>query len=415
MKIGAFAKHNQTSIDTIRHYMSLELLIPEKVGAQYLFDATCQSDFDEICQLKAIGFTLAEVQSLMLFRRIGKLTGYDKRVTYKSYFENKLHSVEDELQRLNHVKRELEKTLVSSEVVEDESVRTLGVPMDCIKYAYCTKCGTQLQLLDGKIENGDLMTGTLTCNCGYNLIIKEGILFGEGIDKAFVDIESESEQYIDQYIKTTDSEYLKKIYKELEWSKRHASCTGVENSVILELGTGHGFFMRHFIGEFHGSNLYIAVDYDAHVLLWLKKVIERSQPKCKVLFLCADFEKLPLKPASVDLLLDISGSSNYAFDHSDKFLLEKVDHLTKPETILHAYFILFEKFSKHTKIDDVSKKWFKLDTIKETLNRLKYMKNDDYISDSVEKGGPLEDYFVSGESVFTYLYYGQKKIQTIMK
>ncbi|HSN66357.1 MAG TPA: MerR family transcriptional regulator, partial [Fusibacter sp.] len=405
MKIGAFAKHNQTSIDTIRHYMTLELLIPEKVGAQYLFDATCQSDFDEICQLKGIGFTLSEVQSLMLFRRIGKLTGYDKRITYKSYFENKRNAVEDELQRLNQIKRELEKTLVNAGAVEEESVRTLGVPMDCLQYAHCTKCHTPLQLLDGKIENGDLMTGTLTCSCGSSLNIIEGILYGEGLDKALIDIESESEHYIDQYIKTTDSAYLKKIYKELEWSKRHAACSGVENSVILELGTGHGFFMRHFIGDFHGSNLYIAVDHNAQVLLWLKKIIERSQPKCKVLFLCADFEKLPLKPASVDLLLDISGSSNYAFDHSDKFLLDKVDHLTKPETILHAYFILFEKFSKHTKIDDVSKKWFRLDTIKEALKRLKYIKTDDYISDSVEKGGPMEDYFVPGESVYTYLYF----------
>ena len=168
--------------------------------------------------------------------------------------------------------------------------------------------------------------------------------------------------------------------------------------------------MRHFIGEYHESNLYIAVDHDAQVLLWLKKVIERSQPKCKVLFLCADFEKLPLKPASVDMLLDISGSSNYAFDHSDKILLEKVDNLTKPETILHAYYILFKQFSKHTKIDDVSKKWFKLDTITEALKSLKYIKTDDYISDSVEKGGPMEDYFVPGESVYTYLYYGRKQI-----
>jgi DNA-binding transcriptional MerR regulator len=410
MKIGAFAKHNQTSIDTIRHYMTLELLIPEKVGAQYLFDATCQSDFDEICQLKAIGFTLAEVQSLMLFRRIGKLTGFDKRVTYKSYFENKLNTVEDELQRLNHIKSELEKTLVDAGAIEDEPIRTLGVPMDSLKYVHCTKCDTPLQLLDGKIENGDLMTGTMACSCGSSLSIKDGILYGEGIDEAVVDTKRESEQYIDQYIKTTDSAYLKKIYKELEWSKRHASSSGVENSVILELGTGHGFFMRHFIGEFHGSNLYIAVDHDAKVLLWLKQVIERSHPKCKVLFLCADFEKLPLKPESVDLLLDISGASNYAFDHSDKFLLDTIDPLTKPDTILHAYYILFEKFSKHTKIDDGSKKWFKLDTITESLKQLKYIKTDDYISDSVEKGGPLEDYFVPGESVYTYLYYGQKQI-----
>ena len=137
MKIGAFAKHNQTSIDTIRHYMALELLVPEKVGAQYLFDATSQNDFDEICQLKGIGFTLSEIQTLMLFRRIGKLTGYDKRITYNSYFENKLSTVTQELQRLQHIKVELEKALINAGTIEIDSSRTLGVPMDCLKFIHC--------------------------------------------------------------------------------------------------------------------------------------------------------------------------------------------------------------------------------------------------------------------------------------
>jgi DNA-binding transcriptional MerR regulator len=56
MKIGQFATKHQTSIDTIRHYMSLGLLIPEKVTAQYDFDETCSHDFLEIMELKKLGF-----------------------------------------------------------------------------------------------------------------------------------------------------------------------------------------------------------------------------------------------------------------------------------------------------------------------------------------------------------------------
>lgn len=408
MKIGAFAKHNTTSIDTIRHYMALELLVPEKVGAQYLFDTTCQNDFDEILELKSIGFTLAEIQTLLLFRRIGKLTDYDKRLTYNSYFENKLNSVTQELQRLQQIKIELEKTLENSSSVETEKVRTLGVPMDSLKFIYCTDCNSHYQLLDGKIENGDLMSGTLKCSCGKLLNIKNGILYCEASSDSHSELQSEF--CIDDYIKTTDSGYLRRIYKELEWSKHHAECSSVENGVVLELGSGHGFFMRHFIGDFQASNLYIAVDHNPQVHIWLKKIIERSQPKCNVLFICADFESLPIKPESVDLLLDISGSSNYAFDHSDRFLLDIIDPLTKQDTILHAYFILFNQFSKHTKIDESVKKWFKYETIADALKTLNYKSKDAFISDSVDKGGPMEDYFVPGESVYTYLYYGKKHI-----
>lgn len=143
--------------------------------------------------------------------------------------------------------------------------------------------------------------------------------------------------------------------------------------------------------------------------MWLKKIIERSQPKCKVLFICADFEHLPLKPKSIDLLLDISGSSNYAFNHADKFLLDIIQPLTKSDTILHAYYILFKQFSKHTKIDESVKKWFKFEAIAEALETLNYKKINTFVSDTVDKGGPMEDYFVPGESVYTYLYYGQKQ------
>ena len=136
MKIGAFAKHNKTSIDTIRHYMALDLIVPEKINAQYHFDATSQSDFDEINQLKSIGFTLAEIHTLMLFRRIGKLTGYDKRITYNSYFENKLNTVTLELQRLEQIKIALQKAVFNASIAESETVRTLGVPMDSLKMIY---------------------------------------------------------------------------------------------------------------------------------------------------------------------------------------------------------------------------------------------------------------------------------------
>ncbi|WP_028829885.1 MerR family transcriptional regulator, partial [Proteocatella sphenisci] len=87
MKIGQFAKLNNTSIDTIRHYMSLGLLLPEKAGNQYEFDEKCMSDYLEIQRLKQIGFTLSEIQHLMLYKKMGNMTGYRQRMSYLSYFE----------------------------------------------------------------------------------------------------------------------------------------------------------------------------------------------------------------------------------------------------------------------------------------------------------------------------------------
>lgn len=38
MKISKFAEVNNVSVDTIRHYMDLGLVIPEKKGSHYFFD-----------------------------------------------------------------------------------------------------------------------------------------------------------------------------------------------------------------------------------------------------------------------------------------------------------------------------------------------------------------------------------------
>jgi len=170
--------------------------------------------------------------------------------------------------------------------------------------------------------------------------------------------------------------------------------------------------MRHMLNKFPDSCTYIAVDYNPVKTMWLKKIIERSQPKCNLLFLCADFTQLPLKLDTIDVVLDISGSSNYAFDHPD-FLLDRIDPFLKRNARLHGYYIVFENFVPSSKIPLPLRDGFRSKQIKAHLKNLNYLCLNDFTTAPVEKGGPLEDYFVDGELVKTYLYNGVKVIKPL--
>lgn len=415
MKIGQFATKHQTSIDTIRHYMALGLLFPEKNGVQYEFDDNCSQDFTSISELKKIGFTLSEIQQLILYRRIGKLTAYDQRSTYKSYFEKKYLQIDGEIQKLIEMKTQL-KTVIEDmkEKLEEATPSTpLGLPLDCLKLLACANCHSTYNISEGSIENGHLKDATLACPCGQILYVKEGIVYtketlpSEKITEKELSLETYSENYIDEYINTTHIDYLKKLHAGLSWSARHLSKEDLENKVALELGSGHGYFMRHMLDLFPKTSTYIAVDHNPIKLKWLKRIIERSQPKCSIIFLCTDFADLPLKEASIDLLLDISGSSNYAFEHAN-FLLEVVEPLLKTDVKLHGYYILFDNYAPHSKISKDYREGFNQKSIQTHLHRLGYVCEEDFLSESVEKGGPFEDYFVEGERVRTYLFKGSR-------
>lgn len=412
MKIGAFAKANQTSIDTIRHYMDLNLIVPEKVGGQYDFDAICQTDYEEICKLKGIGFTLSEIQTLLLFRRIGKLTGYHRRMTYQAYFDQKRAKIADEIFRLEQMASALQDEIgrmAQEAKVLPEKVTITGVPLECLELLACRRCSGAYQLSDAKVHNHHIVDGELSCHCGHVLSIQNGILIGEGAHLKVGEVENTNyeESFVDDYILTTSPDYLKKLYQGLEWTKRRVDFQTFENAVCMELGTGHGFFMRHFIDDFPASSVYIAVDYDLQSLKWLKSIFDRNPPKCKILYLCVDFIMLPLKSHSIDAVFDISGSSNYAFDHP-VFLLDDMEAFIKKDATLHGYYILFKNFSKHSKVAMQHRPLFTWETVKGMIHKLGYKEIDHLLTEAVDQGGPLENYFVAGEKVYTAIFHGKK-------
>lgn len=69
MKIGELARLNNVTIDTIRHYISIGLLIPHKNGSQYDFSLREAENLQYIQKLKSMRFHLKEIEDIMNLRR----------------------------------------------------------------------------------------------------------------------------------------------------------------------------------------------------------------------------------------------------------------------------------------------------------------------------------------------------------
>lgn len=403
MKISKFGKVNNVSVDTIRHYMDLGLIVPEKQGGQYDFDDRCQSDLDLILELKKMGFRLNEMKPIFHYKNFAKLTDYEVDTYYQSIFLKKYEELDQEIKILKEARDSLKGKLDQFAVHPQGQGGVLGIDLTVLNLLRCVKCRGQLTLQDGIITRNQIIEGKLSCECGEDYPIESGIL---NVGKRMKQIPPLIKN-IPEYIQETDSVYLKNMNRGLHWSKRKLGQVNLSKKVILELGSGSGFFLRNIYQDLPEDSLYIAVDHNLERHLFLKNLLERTGSKRNIMFICADFLELPLSSQSIDIVVDQTGTSNYSFEH-ETFLLHKLDSLSKPEGYLLGSYLVFKNFSHNSKIEAKYRDNFTLDTIRKNISHLMYKAVDERISEPIDKGGKFEDFFVPGEEIYSYSFFGKR-------
>lgn len=399
MKIGEFANKNNVSIDTIRHYMDLNLIIPEKQGGYYWFDENCQKNLDEILDLKGLGFTLNEVKTILLFQTLANLTPYQQDEYYRTLFINKHKNIINEVENLTCASEKLSLRIKEMSNYESKKKFTLGLDISTLHIFSCLKCGGRLSVENAVITDNQIIDGKLKCCCGEVCEIKNGIVVVGDIN----DIDSLvfEEEYVANYIDSTDYMYLDNIYKSIDYFKKRINSDMLHGKVILELGSGSGFSLRNFMKKLPEDCIYIAVDHDIKRHEFLKSMLERADIKRNVIFMCSDFLNTPIKNNCVDYLFDFWGTSNYGFEH-EKFLLGKIQKYVNKNTRLLGSYIAFKNFEENSKIPDIYKKNFRIKNIRANIINAGFEIEEESFSDYLEHGGKYEDYFVEGEKVFAF-------------
>lgn len=405
MRIGKFSELNKLSIDAVRHYMDLGLIVPEKQGGQYFFDSKCQKDLEDIMDFKGLGFSLHEIKTLFLYKSFNRLAPDQEKLFYQSFLKEKHDKVEQQIKELSAVKQGLEDRLELLKSRVSGDISAAGIPIRSLDLFCCNRCKGSLVLYDAEVNRNQIMHGRLRCACGEEYGIGSGVLkVGEPHDSTSVGFRND---FVSEYIHETDPAYLDNLYRGLEWSSRRFKLCDPGNKVLLELGTGIGFFLRNIYEELPEHSTYIAVDHSMEKLRLLKSLLEGSGCKGNLLFICADFLEIPVREGAVDILLDFSGTSNYSFEH-EEFLLERTDRYIKKNAYLFGAYILFKSFSSRSLIDRKYRDHFRLEAVRKRILSLGYAPLDERTSDCMDRGGKYESYFVEGEKVFTWSFIGKR-------
>jgi hypothetical protein len=281
----------------------------------------------------------------------------------------------------------------------------MGINLRNLDLFKCLKCHSSLVLSQGNIVNNQIIDGRLKCDCGTFYEIEDGILIiNNRLEKHDLKFDY---NYVEEYISLTDIEYLDNVYKSLELIHKKIEFDNFENKKILELGMGMGFFLRHIYKDLPSNSVYIAIDNDLGRHKFLKDMLELINCSKNIIFICSDFTEIPIGDKSIDILIDYSGTSNYSFEN-EEFLLNVTDSYIKESAWLIGAYILFKNFGLNSKIDDKYRKNFVLRNVKTEIKNLNYKPIYEKLSESLDKGGKYEDYFVKGEEVYSYLYYGKR-------
>ncbi|HEX7714498.1 MAG TPA: MerR family transcriptional regulator [Bacillota bacterium] len=407
MRIGEFAEKHGVTIDTVRHYMDEQLLMPEKSGGQYEFGDACCKDLEEILWLKKAGFTLAEIKKALSIERLGKLSSSYDRQCYIKLLQGKKGDLAEEIVEREESIKKIEGRMAEFKTDMGTGSNKIGVPLEFASLLACPQCGKSM-VINGAIINSMIIDGQITCRCGFALSIVNGIITNapeEVKSKAYYFSDADS---YEEYIAKTSIKFINYVHRSVEWIIAKLRLDLVKQPTILELGTGWGSLLKHAYGMFTEDVLYIATDNDIEALTLTKWILEKEASRTKFVFIHGNIEDIPLKKETVDLVLDFWGTSCHNFKKPG-YLINYIKDRLKPGGRWLAGHLYFKEDSSSLKrLAKECRLYLYLDNIIGSYQNNGFTLLDSKDMGYIDEGGEYEPFLVKGDKAFEWVYYGIK-------
>ncbi|KQL49685.1 MerR family transcriptional regulator [Brevibacillus choshinensis] len=308
MKIGTFAKLFHVTTDTVRYYIELGLLIPDKKNIHYQMNQLCLDDMAFITELKKFHFSLQEIHHVLSYRRVTNFSDHEDIDYYNNLLIDKKNQLIKEKDDISNAILSIEKAVQSSSPSSSEMNFT-GIPFSFVHLFYCPKCHVPLEMKNVTIKEGYIHTGSLTCNCGYHAAIEEGIIITSNL---YETSPYPSYFYDKETIQELNPSMINLFEKSNLWLQKVLQNADLKNKLIVETNVDAVVSLPKYIDLLETSAYYVFSGYSLAMLKKLKKRIERMNSKLNVLYILNSDLNLPLKPHCIDVFVDSFTANDFS-------------------------------------------------------------------------------------------------------
>ena len=411
MRIGEFSRKHNIPKSTVRYYIDLGLIAPNKLNSQYIFDEMCSKNLGTIKKLKNLDFSLDEISDILSFMLLSEV----EDSIYIDYFTKVYFKKKDELteqrKKIGEKIEVIEKEMGRLKTIERDDNEKIGVPLNFIPYLYCPKCKSEVSVSSNNVKNNMIIEGEINCSCGFTMEIHEGIIIANEKLKNRLDLDVDLDKFQLNYISKTDREFINLIYEATNWIVKKIDLKSLSNKIIMKNNTGTGMFIRKYCELLPKDCYYIAVDNKLDFLRYTKKVLEKKSERPNIIFLCTEFDDIPIKDNIIDIIIDKTNGSFYDIDKA-AFVMDILCHKLKDKGKWLGTYLYFPYGKYPKKMEDRYYEYFDKDNLIQAFNK-NYKEIDTMEYDPLlMKVGEYGSFLEKGDTVYQWTYYGGRNPRT---
>ncbi|QUI25178.1 MerR family transcriptional regulator [Vallitalea pronyensis] len=348
MYIGEFSKKLGVSADTVRYYINIGLLLPQKRNHKYYFLEDNIDVMKEILRYKRLNFTLDEIGQLLHIKNAFFNINQANQKYVLDLLMDKQQVIKEEIHQLESCYNSLQEKIDKVKQVDVTEVNSIGIPVNFIHNLVCPHCGKSWDTIE-KDKTPYIHHGALQCSCGYAMQIKDGIIITQPLEDVteenHTNIIDNMQQHLGDYYQNQDSGYHK-IMNQMQIVTNQCLLEHIKHKkVIVSMGISPYKILKNIVENLDQDAYYIILDHRYHYLKYIKQHIDVMEHRHHVIFIYGDREKLPLKHHIADLMIDLFYTDVLALHTHYRDL-----HLWK--TYLHpqgTYYTYYCTIKPHTK------------------------------------------------------------------